>query len=162
MAVNPILVSKTRQERYYIDITTNGINTTTGVIGPSNNEFTANIQSLTLDLDKQYTVEVHSFNYQNSNLGPPIIGAPQIYPIILCDLAENIRVVNTNSSILYKSNIPASDTLYYERDKTNNDRFVLALSNTNVKTISFQIVRSDNGQPFPLISPVQLTLLIKS
>jgi hypothetical protein len=154
--VQPVVVTPASHNRFYIDVTTRNINTNTGVSG-SNNNFETIIQDLILDYANIYTVEVESFFYRNA------VVAPDVYPIILSDIGDNIRVVNTNSSILYRSTVPANNTNEQQRDKTNNARFVLPLQNKSIRSIAFQIVRSDNGQLFPLDvgSSVQITLLIK-
>jgi len=155
MSVPQAVVVPPSKERFYIDVTTNLINTNTGVSG-TNNDFRVQIEQLNLDLNKHYTVEVESFYYLNSNFQ---VG---VYPIILSDIAQNIRVINTNSSVLYKSTIDATNVNFQQRNKTNNPRFVLPIDNHFIRDIRFQIVRSDDGAPFPLLDTVQITLLLKS
>jgi hypothetical protein len=154
MVENQIVLPRLK-DRHYIDVTTNLINTTTGVSG-TNNSFSVQIEPLLLDPQRQYSVQVLNFYYQNSNIGAGI------YPIITSDIGYNIRVVNTNSSIIFKSNVDASNTNFVSRDVTNNANFVLPVSSQKISQIFFQIVRSDTGALFPMTSPVQLTLYIES
>lgn len=147
-----------KEERYYIDISTAGLvpgAVDNGVSGTFDN-FQANIEPLSLNQGRHYTVEVHSWYYENINI------SPNVYPIILCDLGKNIIVNNTNSSIMYKSRVGADNTNFVALDQTNNGNFILDLSRDNIRNVRIEVVRSDNGQPFPLTAPHTLTFLIKN
>lgn len=142
---------------HYIDITTNGINTTTGVSG-TNNAFTANIEELDLSTAYKWTATVVNFNYKNVNIGPGV------YPIIQASFVENIRINNINASFFYRSTAPATDTNYQERYEHNNPALTLKVLPSRLQTLSFTVVRSDNGQPFGIdpASSLQLTIMIKN
>lgn len=145
-------------DRYYIDVTTNKINEGTGVFGQHNN-FTVNIQTLNLDQNKNYTVEIQSFYYRN------IVAPVGVYPIVLCDLGDNINVNSTNASILYKSNIFTGDNNFIVSNYLNTNNFIRPVRSNQISTFQISIVRSDNGQPFEFANPsdsVQLVLLIRS
>lgn len=150
-------VTVSPNKRYYIDITTNGINTTTGVSG-TNDSFTCNIETLELSQNYKWTAEIVSWYYKNVNIGPGV------YPILQADFVENIRIDNTNASIIMKSTAPATDTNYQERFLFNNPILTLDVGASVIRNISFSIVRSDNGQPFGIdnASIVHITLLIKN
>ena len=154
-------VTSRKKERYYIDISTRGLTDPFSGVSGTADRFTASIQNLVVDGSKHYTVEIDSFTYKNVDLGAAGI---QIYPILLSDIGTNIRVQNTNSSIIFKSNIPSTSTAVITRDDTNNQRLILDFNKQDLSQISFEIVRSDNGQQYPLdpTSSVQLTLLIQS
>ena len=135
----------------WIDITTNGINTNTGVYG-SNNNFVVNISNLSLD--GTYGLVVYKLIYQNSNLTPDVV-----YPIVLCGEIKPIRVNNTFSSIIYYGRFRAdSSDLIYD-DATNNTSMSALLVNNIINQLSFSIVRSDNGQLFP-INPLSVLRIL--
>lgn len=145
-------------DRFYLDFNSNALHYNGSGVGGSNNNFYSKIEALALDPNKQYTVEVVSLYYQNVNIGA------DIYPILLSDIADNIRVGNTNASVIFKSTVQATDTNYQQLFKHNNPTFVLPINSKLIQQVSFQMVRSDNSEPFPLdpASNVQITLLIKS
>ena len=118
MNVPTSVITPPSELRYYVDVTTRAINTNTGVTGNLDN-FRTEIQAMLLDPGKKFTVEVESFNYQN------VAHGAGVYPIILSDICEPIRVVNNTAGVLYKSSQQANDTDYYSRDITNNPTFVL-------------------------------------
>lgn len=137
-------ITKNTREKHYIDITTRLINSgVTGVKG-NNRNFRANIQAMSLDPNRHYTIKVASIRYRNVNLGD------NVYMTVLSSLGENIRINNTNSSVLFQSNIPASDANHYYRDGTNNWQFELNLSDRIISTVQIELVRSDNGEPWPI------------
>lgn len=146
------------EDRFYIDFNSNATHFSGSGTSGVNYDFYSAIQPLMLDPNKKYTIEVVSLYYKNLNLGPGI------YPILLSDIADNIRVGNSNASILFKSTQSATDTNYQERFEHNNPVFVLPISLSRINQVSFRMVRSDNGQPFVLdpASNLQVTLLIKS
>lgn len=149
--------------RYYIDITTNKINTGTGITG-SINQFNVKVNTIKLDQNKEWTVEIIQFSYKN--IVTPVDALLPIKPIILCDVSEPIYVNNTNSSIVYKCNRPTVSAItpieIIESDITNNYNFILPLKKNIINSMNFEIVRSDNGQIFPLDvnGYVTLTVLI--
>ena len=146
------------EDRYYLDFNSNALHLSGGGAQGVNYNFYSKIQPLILDPNKEYTVEVVSLYYKNLNLG---VG---IYPILLSDIAENIRIGNTNASVIFKSTAPATDTNYQERYEHNNPVFRLPLSSKILQQVTFQFVRSDTGAFFELdpASSLQITLLIKS
>lgn len=143
-------------ERHYIDITTNQINSNSGVVG-ENNRFTV-YPRLVLDDGKDYTVEIIEFSY--TNIASPI----DAKPIILCDLSEPINVNNVTSSILYKSNIYTGNTDKVETNISNNVNYKRNLKRKIINSVNIEIVSSLNGSPFPFdpASFLTLVLLIQS
>jgi hypothetical protein len=157
MLVRTSLATPPTKERYYIDVTTNGINTNTGVSGTPQS-FSAKIDPLVLNPDKQYTVEVVSWIYGNTDLSPLIV-----YPILLSDVCKNIRVINTNSSLLYKSSQLANNTDIQNRNQSNNSILKLPVAQNTITEINFELVRSDDGLPFTPSTPfTSILLLIES
>ena len=144
------------KQRYYLDFTTNGINGPVGGVTGNNAQFRCNIEHLTLDPNNKYTVEVVSFYYQNVEINPGV------YPILLSDIGENIRVVNANSSFLFKSNVELFSNASVARDNTNNAVLKVPVQKNNISEINFEIVRSDDGQQIELPGAITITLLIKS
>ncbi len=101
-------------------------------------------------------MRVIEFSYIN------IATPANIKPIILCDCTEPIYVNNTTSSIIYKGAIPTGTAGLVTLDSSNNSTLILDVSRNNLNSISFQIVRSDNGEPFPFNAPTDVvTLLIE-
>lgn len=158
------VVSPPTKDRHYIDLTTNGINTSLNpAVTGTPDTFRVVIEPLLLDPTKEYTVEVVSWFYPNIVIGAP--GAPPVYPLLLSDIGENIRVGGANSSLLFKSTVPCNTNLTPEaRDNTNNFTFAVPIRQRLIRDINFQVVRSDNGQPlaFPPTYPHAITLLIQS
>lgn len=140
------------KHRIYLDITTNDINQGTGVFG-TNNRFTVN-PNIILNLQEKYTLKVIEFSYIN------IATPANIRPIILCDCTAPIYVNNTTSSIIYKGSVLTGNTNRITLNESNNSTLILDVDRNNLNSISFQIVRNDNGQPFPFNSPSDVVTMI--
>lgn len=156
-AINREIVTKPHKERYYIDITTNQINTTTGVSG-TNNNFNVTIQSLELDKSKHWNARVVAIYYRNVNLGGGV------YPVLLADFVENQRVNNNNASLFWKSTVDATNTNYVALDSESNWTIVTPVYNKVLRTLDFRFQRSDNGELFPFDpnEPVTMTILVQN
>ena len=149
------------KERHYIDVTSRILSAESGVTG-NNYNFTAQIQPFNLDANKHYTVSLVSIRYPNQNLAGP----GPVYPVLLSNLGENIRVNNINASVLWQSNVNADNPNFVYLDYTNSPIFYVPLRNKNFNQVVVELQRSDNGQPFVIPdgpqNAVSVTILIES
>lgn len=160
-AVRSDYVTPRTKDRYYIDVNTRDLTGLAEVFG-TNTNFSASIQTLTLDPNKHYTIKVDSIRYRQATVGDGV------YLVVLSDIAENIRINNTNSSVIFQSNTPdegVNDYVY--KDDSNNGQLVLPLRSKVINQINVQLVRSDNGAKWPIadMSPsdaTSITFLIES
>lgn len=155
------IVIQKPDEKIYIDITTNGINTplNPSITGSNNNfRFQTNID---LRADRDYTVQVVSISYVN-----PANLPAGVQLLLLTDISDPIIINSSNSSVIFKSNKPTTGTAsLIVLDDSNNSILVRNLTRKPISSISFQVVRSDNGQPFVFDNPndiVTVMLLIQN
>jgi hypothetical protein len=140
--------------KFYLDVTTNGIGTGTGVIG-TNNRFTV-FPNIELNPEESYTLKVIEFSYEN------IDSPANIKPLVLCDCTLPILVNNTTSSIIFKSSVRtgvAGNPV--DLNESNNSVMTVDVNRGNLNSITFRIVRSDNGELFPFSGSEVVTLLIE-
>ena len=143
------------KEVYYIDISTRNINTTTGVVG-TNSNFTLQNMNLELNPNKKYSVNIETFIYENLQL------AQNCFPLLLSDIAADIIVNNTKSSILYRSNTAlTANSVYIICDSTNNSTMHLPLKSNSINNMHFEIVRSDTGKNLALNPTSTVTILLR-
>lgn len=156
---NEFITTPYEKVSFYIDVNSNALNDPTSGFNGTNNNLDVNIQQLILDPDQKWTIQLHSFYYKNVNLG-----GNGIYPIVLCDLCQNIRTSNSNASILYKSTQDSDSTNHVQMYKYKSPNFIVPLTRTSIKNFNIRVVRSDDGKPFPLdpASSIQIVLLIKN
>lgn len=146
MSIPPKIQIVNNSEHIYLDINTRqvaGLNTN---VSGTNNNFRAEIK-LDLDENIDYIIEVLSFTYENPT---PTASQPVgVQPIILSDISEPIIVNGFTSSVLFKSNQIVSTTpSTIVSDISNNINFKRNVKYHKINSIAFEIIRSDNGQPF--------------
>lgn len=159
--VDSAIVLQKPDERIYIDITTNQINTpqNPSLTGTNNRfNFQTNIE---LRADRDYTVQLVSMSYVN-----PANLPAGIQPLLLTDISDPIIINSTNASVLFKSNTPTNGaSSLVILDDTSNSILIRDVTRKPISSINFQIVRSDNGQLFEFDNPndvVTLMLLIQN
>src|ERR1700677_498985 len=139
----------------YIDITTNLINTNTGVTG-SNNNFVVDISNLKLDGRYRYFLQLQQLIYLNTD----IIGAT-VFPIVTCDQIVSIYENNTRSNILYKGRFQANNADVIVDSLNTNVTLLVELNvQDNLNKLSLQFFRSDNGAAFPIDPSSYVTMLL--
>ena len=151
------------KEIYYIDISTNGIGTpqNTSVSGTKTN-FIATIQPLVLDPNKHYFVELVSVRYRNNSSGR---SNPGNFLAVLADIGENIRVNDSNSSIIFiGSEVLGQNNRWIHDTSENNFSLKLPLRTNIINTISVQLLASMDGTdwPFQSASYPSMTFKIES
>ena len=141
--------------KYYIDLTTNQINSgTPGSLSGSNSNFTLTNLNISLDPTLKWKMSIQTMIYENTNIGG------FVFPIVLCDVTKEILNNNYYASILYKSEQVADSTDVAVRNPQNNTIIYRGLKSFDITSMNFRIVRSDTGAEFPISPASVLTMLI--
>jgi hypothetical protein len=91
-------------------------------------------------------VRLVNMRYMNQIIGATVL------PILNCSIVRPTLINNDSATILFISELPLNNTDYVIRNETNNSVYIYDIINTgdNIRSINFEIQRSDNGQTIDL------------
>lgn len=156
----------------FIDVTTQNINTSLTTTRGSKNSFTSTIPTVLL-VNKNYNVTVLDFRYPTTDLREEFAfqfygaaystltteqqlrvtrRARSVTPLLTCNIGRDVIVNGSYAPLLFKGTF-GSDTEQFGIDTGNTSSSIsVKISDSRLTEVSFQLVRSDNGQPYPFLN----------
>ena len=142
-------------EAIYFDITTNSLNLPNTNVTGTKSDFNIPVSELTLK-STDYLISVTDFRYPTVDLqaaeGLSKKKAESVQVIVSCSAAETISVNGRAGPFLYKSQKGSStaESADFHTDIIDSSVAITPkISSAIINSINIQLVRSDNGQPYP-------------